>query len=73
MDKRRSSHVLSRFLHALVILAYFQSSRGLEVASKSPVLSITFHKFQRGRFEIVKACSVLRVTHQRIRDDSITF
>ena len=44
MDKRRSSHVLSRCLHALVILAYFQSSRGLEVASKSPVLSIAFHK-----------------------------
>ena len=56
-----------------MILAYFQSSRGLEVASKSPVLSIVFHKFQRGHFEIVKAYSVLRVTHQYIREDSITF
>ena len=56
-----------------MILAYFQSSRGLEVASKSPVLSIAFHKFQSGRFEIEKACSVLRVMHQRIREDSVTF
>ena len=70
VDKRRSSHILSRCLHALVILAYFQSSRGLEVASKSH-LSIAFHKFQSGRFEF--ACSVLRVTHQRIREDSVTF
>ena len=49
-----------------MILAYFQSSRGVVVASKSPVLSIAFHKFQSGRFEIEKGCSVLRVTHQRI-------
>ena len=72
-DKKRSSHVLSRCLHALAILAYFQSSRGLEVALKSPVLSIAFHKFQSGRFEIEKACSVLRVTHQCIIEDSVTF
>ena len=53
----------------------FQSSRGLEVVSKSPVhvLSVACHKFQSGRFEIEKACSVLRVTHQRIREDSVTF
>ena len=56
-----------------MILAYFQSSRGLEVASKSPVLSIALHKVQSGRFEIEKACSVLRVMHQRIREDSVTF
>ena len=40
----RDAQVTFRCLHALVILAYFQSSRGLEVASKSPVLSIAFHK-----------------------------
>ena len=28
------------------VLAYFQSSRGLEVASKSSVLSVAHHKFQ---------------------------
>ena len=72
-DKRSSSHVLNCCSHALVILAYFQSSRGLEVALKSPVLSGAFHKFQSGRFEIEKACSVLRVTHQCIREDSVTF
>ena len=29
-----------------MILAYFQSSRGLEVASKSSVLSVAYHKVQ---------------------------
>ena len=75
-DKRSSSHVLNCCSHALVVLAYFQSSRGLEVASKSPVLSIAFHNFQSGRFKIEKACSVLPVTHQRIRgrrEDSVSF
>ena len=43
------------------------------VTSKRPVLSIAFHKFQNGCFEIEKACSVLHVTHQHIREDSVTF
>ena len=35
-----------------MILAYFQSSRGLEVASKSPVLSLACHKFQSGTWSL---------------------
>ena len=44
--KRSLYHVLNCCSYALVILAYFQSSRGLEVASKSSVLSVAYHKFQ---------------------------
>ena len=72
-DKRSSSHVLNCCSHALVILAYFQSSTGLEVALKSPALSEACHKFQSGCFEIEKACSVMRVTHQCIGEDSVLF
>ena len=44
--KRSLYHVFNCCSYALVILAYFQSSRGLEVASKSSVLSVAYHKFQ---------------------------
>ena len=51
-------------------LAYIQSSRGLEVASKSPVLcGVSQLSFRVGRFE--KA--VLRVTRQGIRGAYIKF
>ena len=51
-------------------LAYVQSSRGLEVVSKSPVLcSVSQLSVRVGRFE--KA--VLRVTRQGIREAYITF
>ena len=51
-------------------LAYIQTSRGLEVASKSPVLcSVSQLSFRIGRFE--KA--VLRVRRQGIREAYITF
>ena len=58
-----------------MILAYFQSCRGVVVASKRPVLNVACPSFRvvHGRFEIEKACSVLRVTHQRIREDSVAF
>ena len=51
-----------------MILAYFQSSRGLDVASKSPVLCSV-----SGKFQYEKASSVLRVTRQRIREAQVTF
>ena len=44
--KRSLYDVLNYCSYALVILAYFQSSRGLEVASKSSVLSVAYHKVQ---------------------------
>ena len=44
--KRSLYDVLNCCPYALVILAYFQSSRGLEVASKSSVLSVAYHKVQ---------------------------
>ena len=44
--KRSLYHVLNCCSYTLVILAYFQSSRGLEVVSKSSVLSVAYHKFQ---------------------------
>ena len=54
----------------LVTLAYIRSSRGLEVASKSPVLcSVSQLSFRVGRLK--KA--VLRVTRQGVREAYITF
>ena len=44
--KRSLYDVLNCCSYALVILAYFPSSRGLEVASKSSVLSVAYHKVQ---------------------------
>ena len=44
--KRSLYDVLNCCSYALVLLAYFQSSRGLEVASKSSVLSVAYHKVQ---------------------------
>ena len=46
VNKRSLYDVLNCCSYALVILAYFQSSRGLEVASKSSVLSVAYHKVQ---------------------------
>ena len=45
----------------LGIFSEFFTIVGLEVTSKSPVLSVACHKFQ----SVEKACSVLRITHQR--------
>ena len=53
------------FLSGLVMLAYFQTSLGLEVASKSPVLCTRVTNFCVCRFQ--NACSVLRCSRQRIR------
>ena len=60
--KRSLYDVLNCFSYALVILAYFQSSRGLEVASKSSVLSVAYHKVQswslrKGLFCVASASS----------------
>ena len=44
--KRSLYDILNCCSYALVILAYFQSSRGLEVALKSSVLSVAYHKVQ---------------------------
>ena len=61
--KRSLYDVLNCCSYALVILAYFQSSRGLEVASKSSVLSVAYHKVQswslrKGLFCVVSRISV---------------
>ena len=60
--KRSLYDVLNCCSYALVILAYFQSSRGLEVASKSSVLSVACHKVQswslrKGLFCVVSHAS----------------
>ena len=66
--KRSLYHVLNCCSYALVILAYFQSSRGLEVASKSSVLSVAYHKFQswslrKGLFCVACHASAKRETY----------
>ena len=61
--KRSLYDALNCCSYTLVILAYFQSSRGLEVASKSSVLSVVYHKAQswslrKGLFCVVSHISV---------------
>ena len=62
MKRYKSSlyDVLNCCSYALVVLAYFQSSRGLEVVSKSSVLSVAYHKVQC--WSLREGCSVLRAT-----------
>ena len=70
--KRSLYDVLNCCSYALMILAYFQSSRGLEVTSKSSVLSVAHHKVQSWSLR-EKACSVLRVARQRITETYVMF